>query len=66
MKASIIEFVMQDAYRINKTNTLAQTFGRYMFNISYRVRFQMRLLQYLQIRGWNHIRKLLLFFISVH
>lgn len=45
------EYVMQDAYRIYDKNGFCITIARYWSNISYRVRFQMRLIQYLRSVG---------------
>lgn len=51
---------MQDAYRIYDDNSIVKTVGRYIFNIAFKVRLQMRLIQYLQInRKCSFIRRIL-------
>lgn len=40
---------MQDAYRIYDNNSFLRTVGRYFTNISFRVRLQMRFIQYFEI-----------------
>lgn len=47
----LVDYVMQDAYRIYDDNSLIKTVARYFLNISFRVRFQMRLIQYLERTG---------------
>lgn len=55
----IRDYIMQDAYRIYDNNGFHLTIARYWSNISYRVRFQMRLIQYLRLNGWKKMASLL-------
>ncbi len=54
MKSSFLEYVMQDAKRIYRDNSLLKTLGRYVFDFSYRVRFQMRMIQYIDASGGGY------------
>ena len=57
----LVDYVMQDAYRIYDDNSLIKTVARYFLNISFRVRFQMRLIQYLERTGkWGRVNRILL------
>lgn len=57
----LVDYVMQDAYRIYDDNSLIKTVTRYFLNISFRVRFQMRLIQYLERTGkWGRVNRILL------
>lgn len=51
MKNGLISYIMQDAYRIYEKNGMVISLVRYWSNISYRVRLQMRLIQYLRANG---------------
>lgn len=59
MKSSFLEYVMQDAKRIYRDNSLLKTIDRYVFSFSYCVRFQMRMIQYLDALYWGLYRSLL-------